>query len=100
MSEAIAERIAATEIPIVDIGPFLDEAPGALERAAAVVGPASESLGFFYMRNHGVSQDLIDRMFVETERFHSLPLERKMEVKVLNHNIGYLPLGGQTQRSY
>ena len=100
MSQVLARTETDTEIPIVDIGPFLAGRPGSLEGAAKVVGPASESLGFFYVRNHGVPQDLIDRMFVETERFHSLPLERKMEVKVLNHNIGYLPLGGQTQRSY
>jgi len=92
--------IARCDIPIVDIGPYLAGEPGALQRAAAAVGDASESLGFFYILNHGVSQDLIDRMFAETERFHSLPLERKMEVKVLGDNIGYLPLGGQTQRSY
>ena len=32
------------------------------------------------------------RVLEQTERFHSLPEERKMEVKVLAHNIGYLPL--------
>ena len=89
-----------TEIPIIDIGPYLRGDPGALERTARLVGEASESLGFFYLFNHGVSQSLIDRTFRETERFHSLPLDRKMEVKVLANNIGYLPLGGQTQRSY
>ncbi len=99
-AQALVEARYDTEIPIIDIGPYLAGERSALERAAGPVGEASESLGFFYLRNHGVSQELIDRMFVETERFHSLPLERKMEVKVLNHNIGYLPLGGQTQRSY
>jgi isopenicillin N synthase-like dioxygenase len=98
--EALSETRHDTEIPIIDIGPYLDGRPGSLERAAKLVGEASESLGFFYVRNHGVPQELIDRMFVETERFHSMPLERKMEVKVLDNNIGYLPLGGQTQRSY
>jgi isopenicillin N synthase-like dioxygenase len=99
-AEAVTRAQQETEIPIVDIGPYLDGRPGSLERAAKLVGEASEELGFFYVYNHGVAQRLIDRMFVETERFHSQPLERKMEVKVLNHNIGYLPLGGQTQRSY
>jgi isopenicillin N synthase-like dioxygenase len=87
-------------IPIIDMGPFLAGEPGALERAARQAGDASEGLGFFFLLNHGVPQSLIDRTFEETERFHSLPLERKMEVKVLEHNLGYLPLGGQTQRSY
>ncbi len=90
----------ACDIPIVDLGPYLAGEPGALERTAAAVGEASESIGFFYVCQHGVPDDLIARMLRETERFHSLPLEHKMEVKVLEHNIGYLPLGGQTQRSY
>ena len=55
---ALAEAVVQTEIPIVDIGPYLAGEPGALERAAQVVGPASETLGFFYVRNHGVPQDL------------------------------------------
>ena len=98
--QAVSEAASGMKIPIVDIGPFLAGEPGALERAAGQVGEASESLGFFFLCNHGVPQSLIDRTFEQTERFHTLPLERKMEVKVLAHNIGYLPLGGQTQRSY
>lgn len=88
------------DIPVIDLRRFLAGEPGALGRTAAAVGEASESLGFFYVSHHGVSEDLIARMFEQTERFHSLPLEQKMQVKVLEHNIGYLPLGGQTQRSY
>ena len=98
--QAATDTAQATTIPIVDIGPYLAGRPGALERTAKEVGVASEVLGFFYLYNHGVPQELIDRVFEQTERFHSLPEERKMEVKVLAHNIGYLPLGGQTQRSY
>jgi isopenicillin N synthase-like dioxygenase len=91
---------AGTDIPIVDIGPYLRGEPGSLERTAKQVGAASESLGFFYLLNHEVPQELIDRVFEQTERFHSLPEDRKMEVKVLSDNLGYLPLGGQTQRTY
>jgi hypothetical protein len=44
---------------------------------------------------HGVSQNLIDRVFAENVRFHVLPLERKLAVKVNSKGIGYMPPGLQ-----
>ena len=98
-AQAARQLEAGTGIPIVDLGPVLANGPGAFDQAVLEVGEASESLGFFYLCNRDVPQAHIDRMLVHTERFHGLALERKMDVKVLAHNIGYLPLGGQTQRS-
>ena len=95
------EKMTSTEsIPVIDLGPTLRGDRGAFERTVEQVRAASEHLGFFFIGNHGVPQSLIDRMFEQTERFHALPLERKLEVKALSTSLGYLPLGGQTQRSY
>jgi isopenicillin N synthase-like dioxygenase len=78
-------------IPIVDL---------ASPRAAAQVREADESVGFYFIKNHGVAQPLIDRVFAGTRRFHALPLDEKMKVKMTSRMlIGYLPLGGQTQRT-
>jgi hypothetical protein len=43
---------------------------------------------------------LIDRIFAETKRFHTLPLDEKMKIKLrLNRsNHGYRPLRGHSQR--
>lgn len=91
---------AGIEVPVIDFGPYLRGEPGALERTAAALGEASETLGFYFVGGHGVAQALIDRMFDETERFHALPLERKLAIKVTDGKIvGYLPPGGQTQRT-
>ena len=92
------EADAGMRIAIIDLGPYLKGEHGALERTAAALGEASETLGFYFIRNHGIPQTLIDRVFAEAERFHTLPLERKMAVKCLDRVVGYLPLGGQTQR--
>jgi isopenicillin N synthase-like dioxygenase len=89
---------ARSRIAVIDLGPFLAGERGALERAAAELGRASEELGFYFIANHGIPQALIDRVFAEAERFHALPLEKKLEVKVQGKVVGYLPLGGQTQR--
>src|ERR1700690_1534018 len=96
--EKTLETRSGTRIAAIDLGPYLAGEKGALERTARVLGEASEDLGFFFIRNHGIPQALIDRVFVEAERFHTLPLERKMAVKCLDRVVGFLPLGGQTQR--
>src|SRR3954470_5243330 len=91
MRPIIMQKIMATT-PVIDLG-------GPLDRTARALGEASEGLGFYFVRNHGVPQSLIDRMFRETERFHSLPLEKKLRVRMTDKVLGSLPQGGQTQRT-
>ena len=91
--------VSGMQVPVIDLGPFLAGAPGALERTALLLREASESLGFYFIGNHGIAQSLIDRVFGEAERFHSLPLEKKLAVRAGKTTIGYLPLGGQTQNT-
>jgi isopenicillin N synthase-like dioxygenase len=93
------EAGAGLKIPVLDLGPYLAGETGAMERAAAALGAASESIGFCFFKNHGVSQALIDGAFAAAEQFHRLPLARKMEVRALEEPVGYLPVGGQTQRA-
>ena len=86
-------------VPVIDLGPCLAGVPGAAERTAAQLREASEGLGFYFIGNHGIAQDLIDQTFVEAERFHSLPLGKKLAVRAQGTTVGYLPLGGQTQNT-
>jgi isopenicillin N synthase-like dioxygenase len=92
------DTLQNTRIAVIDLGPYLAGEPGALERTGAELGAAAEELGFYFVANHGVPQALIDRVFEQADRFHSLPEERKLEVRVQKKVVGYLPLGGQTQR--
>ena len=82
-TEAIIDAGAGLRIPVIDLGPYLAGEPGALERTAALLGEASETIGFYFIANHGVPSSLVDCVFDEAERFHHLPLERKMEVRAL-----------------
>ena len=101
MSEILTgiEPIAGMKIPVIDLGPYLAGDPAATDATARALGGACETIGFFFVRNHGVDQQVIDRALRECERFHSLPLERKLAVKAVGKIVGYLPLGGQTQRT-
>ena len=44
-----------SKIPILDLGDFLAGKAGALEAVAAELQYAAENVGFFFIRNHGVS---------------------------------------------
>jgi isopenicillin N synthase-like dioxygenase len=69
------------EIPISDLGPFLSGWPGRSSASPRKVRCALENVGFFYVRNHGVPEKIVERVLAENVRFHPLPLERKMRVQ-------------------
>src|SRR5205807_5898908 len=79
---------AAGLIPVIDYGPYFAGAPGALERVAAEVAHACENIGFFYALTHGVPEELIERAFAASRRFHALPLAEKLALKLNENNIG------------
>ncbi len=89
---------SATHIPVLDIASYLDGRSGALDAAAAELRFALEHMGFFYLVEHGVQQDLLDRIFSETRRFHALPLDEKLKIRLNRSNNGYMPLRGHAQR--
>ncbi|MGE0224633.1 MAG: isopenicillin N synthase family dioxygenase [Acetobacteraceae bacterium] len=84
-------------IPIVDFGPYFAGEPNALERLAENLRYACENVGFLYAINHGVPQELIDRAFAASRRFHALPLEEKLKLRLNENNIGYMPMNASVQ---
>jgi hypothetical protein len=90
-------RAAAGLIPVIDYGPYFAGAPETLECVAAEVAHACENIGFFYALNHGVPDELIDGAFAASRRFHALPLEQKLAIKLNENNIGYLPVNASVQ---
>jgi isopenicillin N synthase-like dioxygenase len=91
--EAIAKAI-----PVIDVAPAFAGGAG-LERVAAQVREASERVGFFYVKGHGVPPSVIDDAFGASREFHALALEDKLALKVNQNNIGYLPVNESMQRA-
>jgi isopenicillin N synthase-like dioxygenase len=79
-------------IPVIDLGPYLRRAPGALQATAAKLRDALEGVGFFIIVDHGVPEDLVRRTFGEARRFHDQPLDRKMALRMNEHNNGYMAM--------
>ena len=88
---------AVAQIPVIDFGPYFAGESGALETLGAEVRHACETTGFLYIKNHGVPQDLIDRAFAESRRFHALPLEEKRKLELDQYNVGYLEINTSMQ---
>jgi isopenicillin N synthase-like dioxygenase len=90
---------AKPAIPVIDLGPWLSGQPGAMARIAGELKTALTEIGFYYIANHGVPEAEIKAVYREAARFHALPLERKMDVRIDRHNVGYLPMRGDTLRT-
>jgi isopenicillin N synthase-like dioxygenase len=88
---------AAAQIPVIDFGPALAGEPKALKLLASELLHACEHVGFFYALNHGVPEAVIDRAFEASRRFHALPLEQKLKLRLNENNIGYLPINASVQ---
>ena len=81
------------QIPVVDLAPLLSEGRGGLARVTADLVQAAEAVGFFYVRNHGVPAELIERAIAASRAFFALPLERKLEVRISERHRGFLRTG-------
>lgn len=90
---------AADTIPLIDLGPTLAGEAGAAERAAAELRAALTEIGFYYIANHGIAPALTADIYRQAARFHALPLEQKLAIGIDRHNVGYLPMKGDTLRT-
>lgn len=75
------------EIPSLDLADFLSGSP---EQKAAFVkklSEAYENIGFVAIKNHGLSQDLQDRLYAAIKKYFALPDEVK--AKYERPEIGY-----------
>src|SRR5437867_3362503 len=91
------KRVPLEEVPVIDFGPFLKGTPAERKEVALEIGRACRDIGFFYIINHGVPQQLIGRIFAEAKRFFALPLERKAEIAIEKSpcHRGWFALGGE-----
>lgn len=85
-----------TEIPVIDVADLYSDNLEDRRGVAKEIVRACEKVGFFYIKNHGISQDLIDATVDSNKKFFQKPLEEKMKEHVYkSRNLrGYEPVHG------
>jgi len=90
--DVVGREVGFQEIPVIDVGPLV--AGGNPDPVVDALRQAAETIGFVYVRNHGVPLALRTAMLAEAERFFALPSEVKNAVHIRNSTVhrGYFPL--------
>jgi isopenicillin N synthase-like dioxygenase len=93
-----AARVSAASLPVIDISGLTGANAADRQKVGAALRAACVDKGFFYVRNHDVSESLVDDVFKEAAAFFAMPAEQKAEVDKARSkaNRGYEPLQGQT----
>ena len=79
-------------IPVLDFANFANGDFSEKEDFAADLRWIQEKIGFYYLVNHGVDEDLINAAIKQIENFHLLPIEEKLKLKVDENTAGYVPI--------
>ncbi|KIO02790.1 hypothetical protein M404DRAFT_147420 [Pisolithus tinctorius Marx 270] len=67
---------------ISDLSNATSRDPALRRSLAADIRDACVSVGFFYVKNHGISEEVISKAVSAAERFFSLPTETKMKLDI------------------
>ena len=61
-----------TEIPVLDLGPYMAGEKGALEEIGFKVRHIQETIGFWAVINHGVSWKILENTYEQLKEFFAL----------------------------
>lgn len=70
-------------IPTVDLADFLSGDAQRKQNFVQAIGEAYETVGFVGVKNHGLSDELIEALYNEVQQFFSLPLTQKKEYELI-----------------
>ena len=82
-------------IPTVDLADFLSGDEEKKKNFVAALGKAYEEVGFVGVKNHGLTDELIEHLYSYVQQFFSLPLTQKKqyEIEALAGQRGYTSFG-------
>jgi isopenicillin N synthase-like dioxygenase len=83
-------------VPVIDVGALAAPDSAAYDQLCYDLGQAYSTVGFGYIQNHGVSNELIDGMIEATRAFHALPMAEKMKIELNQNHRGFIPVRSAT----
>ena len=87
---------STSHIPVVDFAGVRAGDPQALQRGRRAIREACTTIGFFYIVNHGVPQDVDRRRRASRATFFAFPVETKRRAAVNQRHRGFNALGDAT----
>ena len=89
-----ANQLNRGELPIIDLTSWFKGDLDAQRQIADSMNRLFKQVGFVYLSNQGIPQDLTDSVFQVTESFFNLPEEKKQQVHYNRANFrkGYIPI--------
>ncbi len=87
--------MAMNNIPSVNLADFLSDDPDRKQKFVDEIGKAYEEIGFVALKNHFLSDELVEELYKEVKNFFDLPLEtkQKYEIEGLAGQRGYISFG-------
>lgn len=86
-------------IPVIDLAPLFDDSSGDMAELAHQIYDTYSNVGFAYIRNHGISAELVQDVFAVSKRFHALSIEDKLRLEINQYHRGYIPINTSTDRT-
>lgn len=80
-------------LPIIELSGLVAGDAATESRVAEEIRAACLTHGFFYVRNHGVGDDIIRRTVEQAQLFFRQPIEEKLKAKVNMRHRGFNALG-------
>ena len=82
-------------IPSVDLSDFISDDPERKQKFVDEIGSAYEEIGFVSLKNHFLSDALVESLYKEIKSFFTMPVEikSKYEIEGLGGQRGYISFG-------
>ncbi|NKB75674.1 MAG: 2OG-Fe(II) oxygenase [Gammaproteobacteria bacterium] len=93
MSHSQVKHIEKEDIPVIDIAVLFDDEPD-YERVGNELRRAAESVGFFYVKNHCISSELMAQVAGISRGFFHRGRDEKSQVLARDTHRGLLGFGG------
>ncbi|MCB9251360.1 MAG: isopenicillin N synthase family oxygenase [Flavobacteriales bacterium] len=86
---------SALNIPLLDLNEFIGDDKTLKGNFVDKLGKAYEEIGFIALKNHGLTDEMVDKIYEQSRLFFSLPdnIKKKYEIEGLAGQRGYTSFG-------
>ncbi|CCH55410.1 2OG-Fe(II) oxygenase [Fibrisoma limi BUZ 3] len=100
--QAVVEQPLYDEIPSLDLADFTSGDPERKARFVQELGRAFNQIGFVAIKNHGLTDEMTQRLYAAVKEFFSAPdaVKQKYEHPELNGQRGYVGKGKETAKGF